>query len=370
MRFAYRGKRWHNGRMNERESQIRRRLMDWYDRRQRDMPWRGAGDPYAVWVAEVMLQQTRVETVRPYYRRWMERFPTVFELAAAATDDVLKAWEGLGYYARARNLHRAAQQLVRDHRGKLPDNWDDLRALPGIGDYTAGAVLSIAFGKPFPAVDGNARRVLARLFAIDAPIRRSAVQRQMYDLAARMIPAERPGDFNQALMDLGAEVCLPRTPDCDSCPLTGECLAFQQDRQADFPYRKTPHKLPHYEMTAGVIWGPQRKVLMARRPWKGLLGGLWGFPGSKQITGETLEASLRRGIRATLGVRVAIEEPIVTIEHAYTHFRITLHAFHCRYLSGDPQTIGCAEWKWIVPEEIQKLALPRTDQKILKAIDR
>ncbi|NOZ07069.1 MAG: A/G-specific adenine glycosylase [Chloroflexi bacterium] len=354
--------------MNERWSQIRRRLMDWYDHRQREMPWRGEGDPYAVWVAEVMLQQTRVETVRPYYRRWMERFPTVTGLAAATMDDVLKAWEGLGYYARARNLHRAAQRIVRDHQGLVPNNWDDLRALPGIGDYTAGAVLSIAFGKPFPAVDGNVRRVLARLFAVESPIGKPAAQREMRNLAAHMIPPGRPGDFNQALMDLGAEVCLPRTPDCDSCPLTGDCLAFRQGRQADFPVHTMRRELPHYDMTAGVIWGPQRKVLMARRPWQGLLGGLWAFPGGKQILDESLESSLCQEIHATLGVRVAVEAPVATIKHAYTHFRITLHAFHCRYLRGKPQTIGCAEWKWMLPEEIQKLALPRTDQKILNAI--
>jgi len=347
---------------------MRTKLLQWYSHRQRDMPWRGVDDPYAIWVAEVMLQQTRVETVRPYYHRWMDRFPTVFSLAAATTDDVLKAWEGLGYYARARNLHRAAQRIVRDHQGQIPDNWDDLRGLPGIGDYTAGAVLSIAFSKPFPAVDGNVRRVLAHLFAIDAPIHRSAVERQMYDLAARMIPTERPGDFNQALMDLGAEVCQPRTPDCASCPLAADCLAFQQGRQADFPVQTMRRKLPHYEMTTGVIWGPQNKVLMARRPWQGLLGGMWSFPSGKRIAGETREVSLHQAIQAMLGVHVAVEEPIATIEHAYTHFRITLHAFHCRYLNGEPQPISCAEWKWIVPEEIQKLALPRTDQKILKAI--
>jgi len=342
--------------------------MNWYDRRRRDMPWRGAGDPYAVWVAEVMLQQTRVETVRPYYHRWMERFPTVFDLAAAPMDDVLKAWEGLGYYARARNLHRAAQRIVRDYRGEIPDEWDSLRALPGIGDYTAGAILSIAFGKPFPAVDGNVRRVLARLFAVESPIDKPAVQREMHNMAARLLPTDRPGDFNQALMDLGAEVCLPRAPRCETCPLPDSCRAFRQGRQTDFPYRTARRQLPHYEMTAGVIWGSQRKVLMARRPWRGLLGGLWAFPGGKRIADQTLEASLHQAIHAMLDVRVAVEEPIATIEHAYTHFRITLHAFHCRYLDGSPQTAGCAELAWMVPEQIGELALPRTDQKILNAI--
>lgn len=354
--------------MSEQEDLIVRRLLSWYDQRQRDLPWRGTSDPYAVWVAEVMLQQTRVSTVRPHYRRWMASFPTVADLAEASLDAVLKAWEGLGYYARARNLHRAAQEVATRHGGRVPDSWDAFRALPGVGGYTAGAVLSIAFGQRVPAVDGNARRVLARHFAVDVPVTRASTQRQVRELADSLVPPNRPGDFNQALMDLGAEICRPRRPRCRDCPLRESCVAREQGRQAELPHRDPPRRIPHHPLTAAVIWGPEGKLLLARRPWQGFLGGLWMFPGGRQRADLSLEASLRAEVRAMLGIGVRVDKRLVVLEHAYSHFRSTLHAFEACHLSGQPQALGCAEWQWRRPSSVADLALSRADQKVLEAV--
>jgi A/G-specific adenine glycosylase len=349
-------------------SQLRETLLCWYDGRRRDLPWRGVGDPYAVWVAEVMLQQTRVETVRPYFLRWMEQFPTVADLAAAPSDAVLKAWEGLGYYARARNLQRAARLIMDEHDGRVPDTWDTFLALPGVGDYTAGAVLSIAFGQPHPAVDGNTRRVLVRLFAVDAPVGRAAVQRQIRDLAARVIPADRPGDFNQALMDLGAEVCLPRRPRCAECPVVRFCEARHEGREESLPPRDPPRKLPHHQVAAGIIWGRDGRLLLARRSWQGLLGGLWAFPAGRIRIGESPEACVHRMARSMLGVEVGVGALQITVEHGYTHFEMTLRAYACQYRGGSPEALGCAAWAWVTPHEASELPLSVADRKVLESV--
>ncbi|HET6342523.1 MAG TPA: A/G-specific adenine glycosylase, partial [Gemmatimonadota bacterium] len=254
---------------------VRRRLLDHYDRHGRDLPWRGETDPYRIWVSEVILQQTRVETAIPFYRRWMERFPTLEALAGADSEAVMAAWSGLGYYRRARHLHRAAL-MVRDRLdGVLPSKADDLRKLPGIGAYTAGAVASIAFGRREPAVDGNARRVLSRLFDLERPSGAALAR-----LAGALVPADRPGDFNQALMDLGATVCLPRVPRCTACPLETLCLARRRDTVPERPAPRQRREIPEFAVGVAVISSPRGQVLLARRPDEGLLGGTWEFPGA------------------------------------------------------------------------------------------
>ncbi len=204
---------------------IQKALLDWFGRDQRDLPWRQTGDPYPIWVSEVMLQQTQVQTVIPYFRRWMKTFPTLQKLARSRQETVLKHWEGLGYYSRVRNLHRAAQQVVKKHQGRLPDTYEELIQLPGIGRYTAGALLSIAFDQPAPVLDGNVKRVLSRLFAISANGEASAHEKWLWDTSAELVPAKRPGDFNQAMMELGATVCLPKKPLCGVCQLQTQCEA-------------------------------------------------------------------------------------------------------------------------------------------------
>jgi A/G-specific adenine glycosylase len=346
---------------------IRKNLIVWFRQFQRDLPWRRTRDPYKIWVAEVMLQQTQVETVKPYYERFLEKFPTVRKLAAASLDDLLKAWEGLGYYARARHLRRAAQLMVREYGGKIPAEREKLLTLPGIGPYTAGAMLSIAFGQDEPALDGNSERVLARLFAIEQDPKERATQKRLWQLARDLSPPGQAGVFNQALMDLGAMICIPGEPRCLICPLARWCAARRRGLQAELPIRPARKALPHHEVAVGIIW-KNKKILIARRPEEGLLGGLWEFPGGKREPGESLPACLEREICEELGIRVEVGDLFLTIGHGYSHFRVTLHAFQCRFLHERPRAVAARTWRWVKPEELDRYAFPSANQKILRAL--
>jgi A/G-specific adenine glycosylase len=339
-------------------------LLRWFRSRQRDVPWRGATDPYRIWVAEVMAQQTRMETVRGYYERFLSRFPDVHSLAASNLDDVLKCWEGLGYYARARNLHRAARRLVTDHAGEFPADPSALRALPGIGAYTAGAIASIAFGLPEPAVDGNARRVLSRLFDIERPTSAS-----LEDVARGLLSEEpqRAAEINQALMDLGGAVCTPRNPDCSACPVSGSCAALAHGTVDQRPPRRQRGPIPHHEVAVGVVQRNGR-VLIARRPEEGLLGGLWEFPGGKIEPDETRAEAMVRELREEMAIVVAAGKLIERVEHAYSHFRITLYAFDARLLRGTPRPRHATAWTWATLAELSEYAFPAANQRVLDAV--
>lgn len=346
---------------------LRRALLSWYSRRRRDLPWRRTQDPYAIWVSEMMLQQTQVATVIPYYERWMRSFPTVESLAAASEARVLKAWEGLGYYTRARNLHRAAGVVVKESGGRLPDTAEGLRRLPGIGPYTAGAIASIAFGRDEPVVDGNVARVLCRLYRIGSNPKSPATVKRLWAMARELLPAGRAGDFNQAMMELGATVCVPRGPRCGECPVARFCQARahgEQDRLPRTPPRKA---VPHYHGAIGVI-RHRGRVLIDRRKPEGLLGGLWEFPGGKRERGETLEECLHREVREELGIEIADLRPLTVIRHAYSHFRVTLHVFECRLLRGRPRAIACAECRWVRPSELQRYAFPTANKRIIELL--
>lgn len=352
----------------QKSSPIAGQLLNWYQRHERELPWRQSDDPYRIWVSEIMLQQTQVDTVIPYYHRFLEAFPTVEALAAAELDVVLKIWEGMGYYARARNLHAAAQTVVAELDGEVPTTWEELTRLPGIGPYTAGAILSIAFGQCVPAVDGNVRRVLSRLFAIEEPMDKSRTQRRLREVAQEFVPAEAPGRYNQALMDLGATICTPQKPACLLCPLNDLCEANQRGLQDTLPVTAKRKPTPHYDVTAGVIWNGDGRVLIAQRPTEGLLGGLWEFPGGKQEAEESLEACLQREIREELGIEISVGERIAAVDHAYTHFRITLHAFHCTHKAGEPEALGCADWRWVTLDELDDFAFPKADRTVIDAL--
>jgi A/G-specific adenine glycosylase len=354
--------------LNSQFPDLASRLLSWYTDHRRDLPWRRTRDPYHIWVAEVMLQQTQVATVIPYYERFVACFPTVEALAAASLDQVLKLWEGLGYYARARNLHAAAGQVVAEFDGRVPNVMEDLLALAGVGRYTAGAILSIAYGQDMPALDGNVRRVLSRVFAVEDDVTRGAGRRQLWSLAEELLPPGQAGDLNQALMDLGATVCTPRGPRCGQCPLTEACQAHRLGEEERFPVRRPRRALPHYEVAAGVIWNGQGQFLIAQRPLDGMLGGLWEFPGGKRKSGETLEDCLRRELVEELGVEVTVGERLTVVQHAYTHFRITMHAFHCRIASGQPRALGCADWHWIGLGDIPRFAFSAADHQIIAAL--
>jgi A/G-specific adenine glycosylase len=344
-------------------------LLDWYEHNARELPWRSAVSPYCTWISEIMLQQTQVETVLPYFERWMVRFPDIKTLAAADEQDVLTVWEGLGYYSRARNLHRAARQVMMEHNGQLPRTCAALKSLPGIGPYTAAAIASIAFGEDVAAVDGNIRRVIARLFDVSVPARSTQGEKQIQKLTQAYLPLGRAGDYNQALMDLGALICTPKKPDCTSCPIAVECSALQLGLQEERPVRMPRKKVPHLTVTAAII-RQDGLVLLAQRPPKGLLGGLWEFPGGTlEEDDPDLRACLQREIREELGVEIDVDEPFGQYEHAYTHFKITLHAFLCRLTEGAlPQALDGQVLAWAALPELPNYPMGKVDRQIARRL--
>ena len=337
------------------------------------MPWREAGpsgerDPYCVWIAEVMLQQTRVDQVRPYFERFVSAFPTVESLAEAEPDTVLKCWEGLGYYARARNLHRAAKQIVEEFGGRIPHDETAIRSLPGIGPYTAAAVLSIAFDKPLAVLDGNVIRVLSRVFAVKDDVRSSATKRALQSVADALLDTNRPGVFNEAMMELGATICTPKTPVCERCPLRPECAAFAGGDPEAFPVASKKKPTPHYEIAVGVVANSSGRVLVQKRPVGSMLGGLWEFPGGKQEAGEALEETCRRELKEELGIDVEVGGEITQIRHAYSHFSITLHAFDCSLVAGEPVHHAGQPIRWVGLDELENLAFPRANGKLIEVL--
>lgn len=339
-------------------------LLGWYRGRERDVPWRDEDEPYRIWVAEVMAQQTRLSTVREYWPDFIERFPDLRALAAADRQEVLKAWEGLGYYARARRLHAAAREVVERYDGDVPRDPERLRELPGIGPYTAGAVASMAFGRAEPAVDGNTRRVLSRLFDLPDP---SSGQ---LEAAARRLLEARPGDpaaLNQALMDLGGEICTPTSPSCDLCPVAEECLARARGTVDQRPPSRSRGPLPHHRVALGLV-RKEGKLLVQRRPPEGLLGGLWEFPGGKVEEDEEPREAVRRELREELAIEVEVGRALEPVDHAYSHFRVTLLPFRARLVSGSPRARSAEEWRWAGPAELEELAVPTANRRILEQV--
>lgn len=316
-----------------------------------------------------MLQQTRVETVKPYYVRWMRRFPDVETLAAAEEEDVLRLWEGLGYYSRARSIHRAAKVIIHDYDGKIPSDPAQLQKLPGIGAYTAGAIASMGYGIPAAALDGNIRRILARYYDISDPVRTPQTEKLLWKLAEEKLDRERPGDFNEALMDLGSAICLPENPLCLLCPVAENCLSRQHGTAADRPVMLKAEPIPHYIVTAAIIPDESgERFLLSKRPEKGLLGGLWEFPGGKQEKGESLEACIIREIREELDIAIQVLKPFGIYKHAYTHFKITLHAFLCQHTEGDPKPLAASELGWFTRESMPDLPMGKVDRLIARKL--
>lgn len=354
-------------------------LLTWFASHSRDIPWRSETDSYRIWICEVMAQQTRIQTVRDRLPGFLATYPTLESLANADRDELLRAWEGLGYYARARNLHRAAKQIVETGGTRLPSEVAELNLLPGIGRYTAGAVASIAFGRPEPAVDGNARRVLSRLFDIERPTMTILEDRARELIAAADAGLDghgpsRAGLLNQALMDLGGEVCTPRSPSCDTCPIESHCLAFKRGTVAERPPRKPRKPIPHHDIAVAMI-RLNGRLFIQRRPEDGLLGGLWEFPGGKVEPGESPEQAVIREVVEETGMHIRLVGGLDLVDHAYSHFRITLHAFHAEIetpstateLCNVSQTVGSK--RWILPEELDAYAFPTANRKLLAGLE-
>jgi A/G-specific adenine glycosylase len=339
-------------------------LMDWYSANCRALPWRSTDDPYKIWISEVMLQQTQVNTVLPYYQKFLKRFPDVKRLAGADLQEVLKVWEGLGYYARARNLHRAAGIVHNEYNGMIPDNWEALRKLPGVGDYIAAALLSIAYNQPYPVVDGNVKRVLARLECIDAPVNHSTSLKTFQQAADLLKDSRMPGTYNQAVMELGAVICKPKNPLCEACSLNCLCRAYKSDAVAAYPRKITRRKTPQYHIAVGVVMNNGR-VLITRRKSEGLLGGLWEFPGGKMKKGETGKSACIREIREEVNLKIKVVEHLARVKHAYTHFKIVMEVFCCEYEAGRVKLNGPVDHRWIKLDAIDQFPLPKANHKFL-----
>jgi A/G-specific adenine glycosylase len=348
---------------------IQGRLLDWYHANKRTLPWRGHPSAYAVWVSEIMLQQTRVETVIPYFEKWMRLFPTVQALANASERDVLNAWEGLGYYSRARNLQKAAKIVADKYNGEIPRDLDELRKLPGIGRYTLGAIASIAFDTDSSALDGNIKRVYARIFDMEEPVDSPAGEKILWDLADRNLPKGHAGDYNQALMDLGAGICVPRNPRCLICPVMRLCKARRNGTQDQRPAKMPKKAVPHFVHAAGVIIRRGR-VLLAQRPSEGLLGGMWEFPNGRvdrdpaAALPKALKAGYKLRLRVKRGQSHRKKEALGIVEHGYSHFSVTVHVFQCELISIPEET----NLKWVSLNNLDEYPMGKIDRQIARMI--
>lgn len=344
---------------------IRQHLLAWYDQNKRDLPWRINQDAYRIWVSEIMLQQTRVDTVIPYYERFMERFPTLLDLAKADEESVVKAWEGLGYYSRARHLHAAVKEVATLYNGEVPREWETISRLKGVGDYTAGAILSIAYNQRVPAVDGNVMRVFSRWLALWDDVAKASTRKRLESLVLQVIPEDRPGDFNQALMELGALICSPQSPRCDHCPVRRQCHANQQGLQAELPVKSKAKPPVPVAVTFGWITSGSR-ILLEKRPPEGLLAGMWGLPtvenGSKEdASGAFLQTKLKKS-----GLTVEWGAWLGEMDHVFSHRR-----WHVSVIEGvvDTKTACVPEpYRWISLEEWDRLALPNVYHKAYRLV--
>jgi A/G-specific adenine glycosylase len=336
------------------------RLASWFEAHHRRLPWRESADPYRIWISEIMLQQTTVQAVIPYFERWTRLFPDMPTLARVPLQRVLSAWQGLGYYQRARNLHRAARIFVRNHGGRIPDDEKILGGLPGFGPYTTAAVLSLAYGRPLPVIDANVRRVLMRIMGLrgEALVRHDKVIREYL---SGVFPARDPGLFNQALMELGALVCRSRNPQCLLCPVRKDCRAAREGTQEIIPQTR---KRTAKKITAVVaVIEDKGRLLIQKRPSSGLLAGLWEFPGGKIRRGESRDQALRREVREEVGARIKNVRFLTTVKHAYTQFEVTLHAFACELGTGFVP--ARADRKWVTLSSIRRYPLPSGSVKIV-----
>lgn len=358
--------------LNEKET-FQRNLLRWYRTSKRALPWRETRDPYKILISEMLLQQTRVETATDYYERFIKRFPTIRHLASASQNSVLQVWQGLGYYGRARNLHRTAKILCKDAEGRLPSEPEALNKLPGIGPYTAAAVASIAFDRNVAVLDGNVARVLCRVCMIRDDPRNPATRKRLTQIANLLLPRGKAADFNQALMELGALVCKPSRPDCAACPVRAVCRAFHEGKTHQVPIRRKKARIPIHCRVVAFVTGRGR-ILLTRRPSEGLLGGLWELPGrtlEKSETEKQARAKLEARIRNRASIQSLSREPCIILKHTYTHFQEELRAY--RYTGSqrrfeDGRRKGHPEWKWIRSNRLQQYPVTGATRKIVESL--
>jgi len=343
-------------------------LISWFERNKRDLPWRNDRTAWKTLLSEIMLQQTRVDQALPYFEKFMLRFPTVLDFAKADQDEILLLWEGLGYYSRARNLHKTTQLIVEQFDGEIPDNYESLLLIKGIGPYTAAAVSSLVFNESRAVVDGNVIRVISRLYGIDEDVKTSAVKKRIQEIVDSLIDSTKPGLFNESLMELGATICKPKNPLCSECPIQHECVAFSQARTEYLPYKAKKAKVPQHRIGIGVILNQLGEVLIAKRPDDKMLGGLWEFPGGKQEKGEDIETTIHREFEEEIGIKIKLIKPYSPIKHAYSHFKISLEAWNGTWISGEPKAKESSEIRWIPIHDLDKYAFPKANRKLIEQI--
>jgi A/G-specific adenine glycosylase len=345
------------------KKEIETRLLRWFKKNGRDLPWRKTTDPYAIWVSEIMLQQTQVITVIPYYQKFLKSFPTVHHLARNNVSNVLKVWEGLGYYSRARNLHRASQIVLDRFRGIIPNDLKDLVSLPGIGRSTAGAILSFAFHKDAPILDANAKRVISRLFAVSDNQTAGRTDDLLWKISESLLPEGYSNPFNQALMDLGSMICTVKEPACACCPLRGVCKARILGKPEDYPSKRIRKMIPHVGSVSAVI-KRDGKVLLRQRPPSGLLGGLWEFPNWRTKEKQSsLRPRLRNHIRKDIGITANVKELIGTFRQTFSHFKLTLQVYHCQAINGK------GKGKWVRIKDLRVFPMSRIHRRIAEKTD-
>jgi A/G-specific adenine glycosylase len=351
------------------KAEISTQLIPWFSANSRRMPWRNDRTPYRVWISELMLQQTRVDQVIPYFERFMERFPTLESLAAASQDEVLKAWEGLGYYSRARNMHAAAKQIMQEQDGLFPNTANEILALPGIGPYTTAAIGSLAFNLDLAVLDGNVIRVLTRLYAYPKDTCTTAAKKELQQIADDLLVHGDAGRCNEAFMELGATLCTPRSPQCTACPLATICLAHMEGAPENYPVKAPKKKVPHIVVGAAVTRKPSGEILIAQRRDQDMLGGLWEFPGGKQEIGETIQQCIIRELQEELGITVKIDAFLITVKHAYSHFTMDMHTFYSQIISGAPKALHCKDFKWADLNELRQHPFSKADLKVIEALE-
>lgn len=351
------------------EHDLQQRLLGWFAKNCRDLPWRRTYQPYHVWISEVMLQQTQVDRVVAYFNRWLEFFPDIPTLAAADTHEVLKLWEGLGYYSRAANLHKAARILRDRHAGRIPEDADALLALPGIGRYTAGAIMSIAFNHDRPLVDANIERVFARIFNLSLPVKNKECRQFIWQKAEELLPPGKARLFNQALMELGALVCLPQNPGCECCPCRNHCQALALGIVAQRPVPGKGRETIFIEMATGVLLD-KGKIFIQKRCEGDVWPNLWEFPGGVLKNGETPEEALEREYLEETELRISVREKIATIKHSYTKYRVTLHCYFCELAGAKrkPELHAAQDYRWVPAGDLSQYAFPAPHRRLIKKI--